>query len=149
MFRQEFISGARMVFRGDVFIFVVNPGEVDASVQAFGFRGKNQEFDSDVNVHPEEGPPDGTVPAGHLWVYRHQVYEGKGGFWWFLIKATSLELVPSIELRRVDFETGIPPVATNYGWIAPGDFLVQPIWSKPVVPDAVGPIDLDKLTFRN
>ena len=71
-YSHEYISGGFISFEGELIVFVLNRGSSEGVVRARGYHRNTLDFDSDVNIHPQLGPPDGRVSPGEIWAYQWQ-----------------------------------------------------------------------------
>jgi hypothetical protein len=132
-FPLEYVTGTLELppfgaFAAEVWIYVLNDGATAEVTRAFGFRRfglerSDQVFDSDINFSPELGPATGDVPPSAVWLFVRQIDEDERDQYWFRIRATSPNLVPSIEFVRVDRDeaTGFPR-RQMFARYAPNDF---------------------------
>jgi hypothetical protein len=135
VFPLEYVTGTIHLppfgaFATEVWINVLNVGETDEVTRAFGFRRfgderSDQVFDSDVDFSPQLGPATGDVAARAVWFFPRQIFDDERNEYWFSIRATSPNLVPSIEFVRLDREEGSSLTQRQtFARYAPGDFAV-------------------------
>ena len=115
----------------DSWVSIVNVGEAAAATQTLVFRRRGphesvQVFDSNVDFDPQQGPGTEVVDARAQWLWNQQFdpseHRTPPDTYWFSIRATSSNLVPSIEFIETVFLEDGSQNRSVFLRYPPGDF---------------------------
>ena len=139
-YRYQYVSGLVHVLndiQSAIEVTVMNVGDVEGWVRAFGYQWDEQVFDSAAPV-PGAGDLPQNVEPGGLWTREWTVDTGTS--WWIRILTTADHLVPSVNFIRLAGTTD-DSISRLYAWVQPGDFAVfsLPFRVFPPVPP-IGPV---------
>ncbi len=144
----EYVSGGVYAHYGELFVHLANVGNTPAfvQVQVFEDNGSTPAGETDRPKYDSSDGGQFTSPLspGTLTEYQQETF--KEFTYWFIVRTTSPDLIPSVsfvrELRDPDPLDGA--TAFEYASIQPGDFLVLQRVARPTVEVPPPPTQLNQ-----